>query len=162
MPQWRARARHPAPTACARSSPSNALDLEVAEGEFFGLLGPNGAGKTTTIGILTTRTLPTGGQAFIGGHDVVRDAVGVRRLIGVVPQRPNPDRGLTVRENLVFHAAYFGIARAMSLTRADELLDYTRARRSRRVQGQRAVRRAAAEAHDRARTHPRAGHPVHG
>ena len=39
----------------------DALDLEIAQGEFFGLLGPNGAGKTTTIGILTTRVLPTAG-----------------------------------------------------------------------------------------------------
>ena len=47
------------------------LDLEVPAGEFFGLLGPNGAGKTTTIGILTTRVLPTGGQALVAGADVV-------------------------------------------------------------------------------------------
>jgi ABC-2 type transport system ATP-binding protein len=63
------------------------IDLAVGEGEFFGLLGPNGAGKTTTIGILTTRVLPSGGQAWIGGADVVADAVAVRRRIGVVPHR---------------------------------------------------------------------------
>ena len=65
------------------------LDLEVGAGEFFGLLGPNGAGKTTTIGILTTRVLPTAGQAFVAGADVVREDVAVRRRIGVVPQRPD-------------------------------------------------------------------------
>src|SRR5882672_158357 len=89
------------------------LDLTVRAGEFFGLLGPNGVGKTTTIGILTTRVLPTTGQAFIAGQDVVRQAVAVRQRIGVVPQRPNPDRGLSV-ENLIFHAAYFGYSRAAS------------------------------------------------
>jgi ABC-2 type transport system ATP-binding protein len=99
------------------------LDLAVSEGEFFGLLGPNGAGKTTTIGILTTRVLPTGGQAFVGGEDVVARAVSVRRRIGVVPQRPNPDRGLSVLENLIFHAAYFGFSRAASRTRAQEILE---------------------------------------
>jgi len=88
------------------------LDFEVREGELFGLLGPNGAGKTTTIGILTTRVLPTSGTATIDGGDVVRDAARVRATIGVVPQRPNPDRGLTAIENLVFHAAYFGVRRA--------------------------------------------------
>ena len=98
------------------------LDLSVATGEFFGLLGPNGAGKTTTIGILTTRVLPSGGQAFIAGEDVVSHAVSVRRRIGVVPQRPNPDRGLSVVENLIFHAAYFGFSRAASRQRAQELL----------------------------------------
>ena len=98
------------------------LDLAVRTGEFFGLLGPNGAGKTTTIGILTTRVLPTGGQAFIAGEDVVARAVAVRRRIGVVPQRPNPDRGLSVLENLVFHATYFGFSRAASRERAREIL----------------------------------------
>jgi ABC-2 type transport system ATP-binding protein len=99
------------------------LDLEVHAGEFFGLLGPNGAGKTTTIGILTTRVRPTAGRAFVAGADVVQDAVGVKQRIGVVPQRPNPDRGLTVQENLVFHAAYFGIHRAAAERRAAELLE---------------------------------------
>src|SRR5690349_10566813 len=48
----------------------DALDLAVNDGELFGLLGPNGAGKTTTIGILTTRVLPTSGQASVAGADV--------------------------------------------------------------------------------------------
>ena len=99
------------------------LDLEVRDGEFFGLLGPNGAGKTTTIGILTTRVKPTSGTALVGGADVNRQAVEVRQRIGVVPQRPNPDRGLNVLENLLFHAAYFGIPASASLPRATQLLE---------------------------------------
>jgi ABC-2 type transport system ATP-binding protein len=99
------------------------LDLEVREGEFFGLLGPNGAGKTTTIGILTTRVLPTSGEGRVMGFDVRRDAVEVRRRIGVVPQRPNPDRQLTVRENLIFHAAYFGIPLRDAAPRAIQLME---------------------------------------
>ncbi|HEX8169771.1 MAG TPA: ABC transporter ATP-binding protein [Thermoanaerobaculia bacterium] len=99
------------------------LDLDVGEGELFGLLGPNGAGKTTTIGILTTRVRATGGTAEIDGCDVDKDPVGARRRIGVVPQRPNPDRSLRVAENLVFHATYFGIARAEAMRRAAALLE---------------------------------------
>src|SRR5436853_5470207 len=72
------------------------LDLEIRAGEFFGLLGPNGAGKTTTIGILTTRVSPTAGEARVADADVVAEAVRVRSRIGVVPQRPNPDRSLNV------------------------------------------------------------------
>jgi ABC-2 type transport system ATP-binding protein len=98
------------------------LDLEVGEGEFFGLLGPNGAGKTTTIGILTTRVAATSGSALVAGADVVNNPVEVRRRIGVVPQRPNPDRGLNVVENLIFHAAYFGIPRQVAHERAIGLL----------------------------------------
>jgi ABC-2 type transport system ATP-binding protein len=101
----------------------DALDLEIGAGEFFGVLGPNGAGKTTTLGILTTRVLPTSGTAEVAGRDVVRDSVSVRRFIGVVPQRPNPDRQLTVRENLLFHASYFGIPRGEAESRTRGLLD---------------------------------------
>ncbi|MBV8516917.1 MAG: ABC transporter ATP-binding protein [Acidobacteria bacterium] len=99
------------------------LDLDIGEGELFGLLGPNGAGKTTTIGILTTRVLATSGTAVVAGRDVGKDPVGARRMIGVVPQRPNPDRSLLVGENLVFHATYFGIPRAEASRRTDALLE---------------------------------------
>ncbi len=99
------------------------LDLEVREGELFGLLGPNGAGKTTTIGVLTTRVTATSGEAFVAGLSVATDDVRVRRRIGVVPQRPNPDRGLNVVENLLFHGAYFGLSTAESQRRALALLE---------------------------------------
>jgi len=99
------------------------IDLDVHEGEFFGVIGPNGAGKTTTIGILTTRVLPTAGTAMVAGADVVRDSVRVRQRIGVVPQRPNPDRSLNVWENLIYHAAYFGINAREAGRRATTLLE---------------------------------------
>src|SRR5262249_36078370 len=98
------------------------VSFSVQAGEVFGLLGPNGAGKTTTIGILTTRILPTGGKAFVAGKDVVRDPVSVKPLIAVVPQRNNLDRALTARENLTFHAAYFGFSRKERQERAARLL----------------------------------------
>ncbi|HXA17764.1 MAG TPA: ABC transporter ATP-binding protein [Thermoanaerobaculia bacterium] len=101
----------------------DALDLAVAEGEFFGVLGPNGAGKTTLIGILTTRVRITAGEAVVAGANVTSQPADVRRRIGVVPQRPNPDRSLSVIENLVFHATYFGIARADAHRRGQELLE---------------------------------------
>src|SRR5437764_10068559 len=91
------------------------INLEVARGEFFGLLGPNGAGKTTTIGILTTRVRPTGGVALVGGCDVARDPVTVKRRIGVVPQANNFDRSLTGRENILIkleHLVYPRVWRA--------------------------------------------------
>jgi ABC-2 type transport system ATP-binding protein len=99
------------------------LDLEIEDGEFFGLLGPNGAGKTTTIGILTTRVKPTSGTALVGGANVDKQAVQVRQRIGVVPQRPNPDRSLNAIENLIFHAAYFGIRASVAVPRANALLE---------------------------------------
>ncbi|WP_448611051.1 ABC transporter ATP-binding protein [Geodermatophilus sp. URMC 60] len=106
--------------------PVNAVDgisFSVRRGEVFGLLGPNGAGKTTTIGVLTTRVLPTSGTASVAGVDVAADPVTARSRLSVVPQRPNLDRALTARQNLVFHAAYHGVGRAERNRRADALLE---------------------------------------
>ncbi|HKP82630.1 MAG TPA: ATP-binding cassette domain-containing protein [Pyrinomonadaceae bacterium] len=99
------------------------LSLDVRAGEIFGLLGPNGAGKSTTVGILTTRVRPTNGQAWIGDYDVWAQQVEVKRLIGVVAQRPNLDFSLTAREILLFHGAYFSVDSRTRSARADELLD---------------------------------------
>ncbi len=101
----------------------NGLSLDINAGEVFGLLGPNGAGKSTTVGILTTRVQPTGGQAWIGDHDVWKEQVSVKRLIGVVAQRPNLDFSLTAREILLFHGAYFGLSSEERAKRAEKLLD---------------------------------------
>jgi ABC-2 type transport system ATP-binding protein len=95
-----------------RKAERNAVDgisFEVGAGEFFALLGPNGAGKTTTISILTTTLLPTGGRATIAGLDLVTEASAVRRLVGIIFQRPSLDQNLTGEENVRLHAILYGI-----------------------------------------------------
>jgi ABC-2 type transport system ATP-binding protein len=107
-------------------SPVNAVDgvsFAASAGEVFGLLGPNGAGKTTTVGMLTTRVRPTAGTARLGGIDVVRDPVRARVQLAVVPQQSNLDRSISIRDNLIFHAAYHGVPPRDREERADELLD---------------------------------------
>jgi ABC-2 type transport system ATP-binding protein len=99
------------------------LSFAVRRGEVFGLLGPNGAGKTTTVGVLTTRVTKTSGLATVAGIDVAANPVGARAVLGVVPQRPNLDRSLDARGNLVWHAAYHGVPRAQRGRLADELLE---------------------------------------
>ena len=99
------------------------ISLDISPGEIFGLLGPNGAGKSTTVGVLTTRVRPTSGQAWIAKHDVWKEQVAVKRLIGVVAQRPNLDFSLTAREILLFHGAYFGLGSQERAKRAEALLD---------------------------------------
>jgi ABC-2 type transport system ATP-binding protein len=99
------------------------ISLEIQPGEIFGLLGPNGAGKSTTVGILTTRVEPTSGQAWVGDFEIWKQQVEAKRLIGVVPQRPNLDFSLTTREVLLFHGAYFGLGSRERGRRADELLE---------------------------------------
>ena len=106
----------------------DALDLEVMPGEIFGLLGPNGAGKTTTVGMLTTRVIPTSGNARIGDVDVLAHPTAAKRLIGVVSQTNTLDRSLSVWENLYHHGKYFGMSTKTARARADELLERFRLR----------------------------------
>jgi ABC-2 type transport system ATP-binding protein len=98
------------------------VSFDVADGEIFGLLGPNGAGKTTTFGILTTTTSPTGGRAFVAGHDVVASPLGARRSIGVVFQDSVLDNDFSGRENLWLHARLWRLPRRQTAARIDELL----------------------------------------
>jgi daunorubicin resistance ABC transporter ATP-binding subunit len=99
------------------------IDLDVPPGEFFGLLGPNGAGKSTTIGMLTTLVAPTGGAAWVAGHDVIRETVAVKRRIGVVTQNNTLDMQLTVAENLQFRSRFFGLPKGVAARRAEQLID---------------------------------------
>jgi ABC-2 type transport system ATP-binding protein len=99
------------------------LNLDVRAGEIFGLLGPNGAGKTTTAGMLTTRVVPTGGRALIGGVDVKAHPALVKQLTGIVSQQNTLDRQLTVWENLYFHGRLFGMGAKVSKQTATDLLE---------------------------------------
>ncbi len=101
----------------------DSLNLTVHPGEIFGLLGPNGAGKTTTAGMLTTRVIPTSGQAYVGGVDVIRHPSVAKQLMGIVSQQNTLDRQLTCWENLYFHGRLFGMPSKTSRAIADELLE---------------------------------------
>jgi daunorubicin resistance ABC transporter ATP-binding subunit len=99
------------------------IDLAVRRGEFFGLLGPNGAGKSTTIGMLTTLVVPTSGSARVCGFDVAKQAVEVKRRIGMVSQNNTLDNDLTAFENLEFRGRYFGMSARDARRRAGRLLE---------------------------------------
>jgi ABC-2 type transport system ATP-binding protein len=101
----------------------DSLNLSVYRGEIFGLLGPNGAGKTTTAGMLTTRVIPTSGQAIVGGVDVVAHPALAKQVIGVVTQQNTLDRALNVWENLYYHGRLFGMPSRDAKAAADQLLD---------------------------------------
>lgn len=99
------------------------LDLEIQKGEVFGLLGPNGAGKTTTTLMLLGLTEPTEGQAWIDGKDCTRDPIGVKRMVGYLPDNVGFYSDMTGRENLYFTGRLNGIGESELEKRADELLE---------------------------------------
>jgi ABC-2 type transport system ATP-binding protein len=97
------------------------LELDVPAGEFFGLLGPNGAGKTTLINAICNLIRVTSGEIAVFGHPA--GSLEARRLVGLAEQDPNLDRFLTVREALLYHGGYYGMTRARSIERAEEMID---------------------------------------
>jgi ABC-2 type transport system ATP-binding protein len=101
----------------------NGISFRVEEGEIFGLLGPNGAGKSTLIRMLVTLLPPTSGTALVNGYDVVKEADGVRRSIGVIPQAMTSDLELSVEENLIFYAKLYGVPREKRSRLMKELLE---------------------------------------
>ena len=97
------------------------LDLEIREGELFSLLGLNGAGKTTTIKMLSCLTLPTDGDALVGGYSVIKESEKVKRIIGVSPQETAVAPGLSVRENLELICGIHGFSKEKTATKIGEL-----------------------------------------
>jgi ABC-2 type transport system ATP-binding protein len=99
------------------------LSLDIEPGTVFALLGPNGAGKSTTVRILTTLSRPDSGAATVAGIDVLTDPDAVRRVIGLVSQKPSGDPMATGRENLQLAARIQGLSAADAHARGSELLD---------------------------------------
>jgi ABC-2 type transport system ATP-binding protein len=98
------------------------VDIEVQAGEMVAFLGPNGAGKSTTLRMLTTLLPPTSGTATVAGCDVRADPAGVRRRIGYIGQGYGAGHAQRVRDELVSQGRCYGLSRADSRQRADELL----------------------------------------
>src|SRR5438309_2209141 len=98
------------------------VELDVEEGTVFALLGPNGAGKTTLVRVLATLLEPDAGRAEVFGRDVVHDAVAVREMLGLTGQFAAVDEILSGRENLLMFGRLFGLSKAETRKRADELL----------------------------------------
>ena len=97
------------------------ISFTVEEGSFFAFLGVNGAGKSTTINILCTVLEKTSGNVTIGGYDLDKDPFEIKNLIGIVFQGSVLDKQLTVKDNLVSRAAYYGLSRSETKARVDEL-----------------------------------------
>ena len=87
------------------------------------LLGPNGAGKSTTISMLSGLLEPDGGDAFIMGHSITKEAEAAKSSLGVVPQDIALYPDLSARENLVFWGKMYGLRGRALNSRVDEVLE---------------------------------------
>jgi ABC-2 type transport system ATP-binding protein len=100
------------------------LTVEAPAGRIVGLLGANGAGKTTTLNMLTTLLEPSAGTARVAGHDILDDAIAVRRSLGYVPEHGAVYEGLTAEEYLEMAGRVRGLDRLIFAGRADRILSH--------------------------------------
>jgi len=102
----------------------DSISFEVKSGEIVGFLGPNGAGKSTTMKIISCFTLPTSGNAFVNGIDILTDPVEIRRNIGYLPEHNPLYEDMYVREYLFFIAQLHKISGSYS-KRVSEMIELT-------------------------------------
>lgn len=95
------------------------ISFKIEKGEIVGFLGPNGAGKTTTMRMLTGFIPATGGQALIGGFDVAKDPIEVKKRLGYLPEQPPLYPDMTVISYLRFISKIKGMDKAVRSDRID-------------------------------------------
>jgi ABC-2 type transport system ATP-binding protein len=101
----------------------DSINFEVEEGEIFGFLGPNGSGKSTTIRMLTGIIKPDGGTAVVMGHDIKKDPIRAKQVMGVVPEMSNAYVELSAWNNLMLMGELYGVPKRESAERAKKLLE---------------------------------------
>lgn len=98
------------------------IGFEVEAGELFGFLGPNGAGKTTTVRMITGVIKPDAGRASIMGHDVTKDPLKAKQVMGVLPETSNAYIDLSAWRNLMLMGKLYGLSKEERQNRAEDLL----------------------------------------
>jgi ABC-2 type transport system ATP-binding protein len=99
------------------------LNFEIPRGAICALVGPNGAGKTTTMRMLCTLLSPSRGRGSIGGRDLVRDTLGVRRLIGYLPETFQLYEDMMLDRYLQFFGRAYGLDRDTCNARIADFLE---------------------------------------
>ena len=99
----------------------NGVSFEARDGEITGLLGPNGAGKTTTLRMLYSLLPPDEGEIRIDGLDPTRDAMEIKRTLGVVPDSRGLYSRLTARENISYYGELHGMGRKAISKRIEDM-----------------------------------------
>lgn len=101
----------------------NGVSFTARDGEITGLLGPNGAGKTTTLRMLYSLLPPDEGEIRIDGLDPTRDAMEIKRTLGVVPDSRGLYSRLTARENISYYGELHGMSKTAINDRIDNLIE---------------------------------------
>src|SRR5438046_8902512 len=99
------------------------VSFTMERGECIAILGQNGSGKSTLVRLLSTLLLPDGGSAEVFGHDVVRDARAVQRLVNRVSVEASFFKKMSSAENLAYAARFYGLTRRETRTRSPEIPD---------------------------------------
>lgn len=99
------------------------ISLRIEKGEIFGFLGPNGAGKSTTIKMLCGLLLPTSGNGFVNGYDVMKESEEIKKHIGYMSQRFSLYDDLKVEENINFFSGIYGVSHEKRKERKEWVLE---------------------------------------
>jgi len=99
------------------------VSFQARDGEITGLLGPNGAGKTTTLRMLYSLLPPDRGEILIDGLNPARDAMEIKRTLGVVPDNRGLYSRLTARENISYYGELHGLSRQQIADRIAGLVE---------------------------------------
>lgn len=100
----------------------NGLNLQISKGEVYALLGHNGAGKTTALRLLLGLLEPNSGDISVYGKSPIKEGESIRNICGVLSEDVGLYEPLTVYDNLMYYADIYGMSRAESNKRMDELL----------------------------------------
>jgi ABC-2 type transport system ATP-binding protein len=98
------------------------ISFDVKRGEIFGFLGANGAGKTTAMRMLCGLSMPTSGQATVGGFDVYTQTERIKAGIGYMSQKFSLYEDLSVKENMRFYGGIYGMGMAAIKTKTAQIL----------------------------------------
>ena len=99
------------------------ISFEINKGEIVGFLGLNGAGKTTLMRILTSYLPATSGTVIIGGKDVAKDSMAIRKKIGYLPETPPLYSNMTIRDYLKFAAQLKDVPLKRLCAQVDRVLE---------------------------------------